>query len=176
MDGGVLGHGTQFPAEHLFPMVYDELRRLAATRMMGESPGQTLQPTALVHEAWLRLEGGGHDWDNRAHFFGAAARAMRCILVDRARRKSASKRQAGELFAAHPAAGQDDHILLIHESLARLEEEDPEAAEVVLLKFFSGIGSKEISRMTGRSVRSVERIWTLAKARLYQIIREETQP
>lgn len=165
------------PSERLLPMVYDELRRLAASRMVGESSGHTLQPTALVHEAWLRLEGGGEGtWENQAHFFGAAARAMRRILVDRARRKSAIKRQLGDPladFSADRHPEQDDHILLIHESLARLEKEDPEAAEIVLLKFFSGLGSKEIARLTGSSVRSVERCWTLAKARLYQMIREE---
>lgn len=165
------------PSERLLPLVYDELRRLAASRMMGESPGHTLQPTALVHEAWLRLEDGGANiWENQGHFFAAAARAMRRILVDRARQKSAFKRQPGERFP-DPAADQlperDDHLLLIHESLARLEKEDPEAAEIVLLKFFSGLGSKEIAGMTGNSVRSVERCWTFAKARLYQMMREE---
>ncbi|GAA5120013.1 ECF-type sigma factor [Luteolibacter yonseiensis] len=159
------------------PLVYDELRRLAASRMMGEAAGHTLQPTALVHEAWLRLQNGnGGMWENKGHFFAAAARAMRCILVDRARRKSASKRQADERFpdpASDILPERDDHILRIHESLARLEKEDPEAAEIVLLKFFSGLGSKEIAGMTGSSVRSVERCWTLAKARLYQLIRED---
>ncbi len=174
---GDIGHEGHLPSERLLPLVYDELRRLAASRMMGEMPGQTLQPTALVHEAWLRLEdGSGITWENRAHFFAAAARAMRRILVDRARRKSAFKRRTGERFpdpAADSLPERDDHILLIHESLARLEVEDPEAAEIVLLKFFSGLGSKEIAGMTGGSVRSVERRWTLAKARLYQMIREE---
>ncbi len=176
VSGGEIGYEGHLPSERLLPLVYDELRRLAASRMVGEAPGNTLQPTALVHEAWLRLEGKGEcSWENRAHFFGAAAQAMRRILVDRARRKSAVKRQAGDLDPLFPAGveQEDDHILLIHESLARLEKEDPEAAEIVLLKFFSGLGSKEIARMTGSSVRSVERRWTLAKARLYQMIREE---
>lgn len=177
MIGGDAGHEGHLSAERLLPLVYDELRRLAASRMASESPGQTLQPTALVHEAWLRLEGaGGNTWENQAHFFGAAARAMRCILVDRARRKSAMKRQAGTLAEFGEGEGapeNEDHILLIHESLARLEKEDPEAAEIVLLKFFCGLGSKEIARLTGSSVRSVERCWTLVKAKLYQMIREE---
>jgi RNA polymerase sigma factor (TIGR02999 family) len=176
MAGGELG--GPLPADRLLPLVYDELRRLAASRLASESPGHTLQPTALVHEAWLRLDGGGGGtWENQAHFFGAAARAMRCILVDHARGKAATKRQVERpvvLFAEDGGPEQEDHILLIHESLARLEQEDPEAAELVLLKFFSGLGSKEIARLTGRSVRSVERSWTLVKARLYQMIREET--
>lgn len=175
-DGDIRDEGLM-PSERLMPLVYDELRRLAASRMMGEAQGHTLQPTALVHEAWLRLEGGNENtWENKGHFFAAAARAMRCILVDRARRKSASKRRTEERFPDFTSdilPERDDHILLIHESLARLEKEDPEAAEIVLLKFFSGVGSKEIAIMTGSSVRSVERCWTLAKARLYQMIREE---
>jgi len=175
-DGDIRDEG-RVPSDRLMPLVYDELRRLAASRMMGEAQGHTLQPTALVHEAWLRLEGRDENtWDNKGHFFAAAARAMRCILVDRARRKSATKRQADERFpdpSSDVLPEREDHILLIHESLARLEKEDPEGAEIVLLKFFSGLGSKEIAGMTGSSVRSVERCWTLAKARLYQMIREE---
>jgi RNA polymerase sigma factor (TIGR02999 family) len=173
------GDDGQLSSEQLLPIVYEELRRLATSRMARESAGHTLQPTALVHEAWLRLSGdGGVAWQNRAHFFGAAALAMRRILVDRSRRKAADKRQAGEL---DPSLGVDDlmvpepgnHILLIHESLNRLEEIDPVAARIVLLKFFSGLGSDEIARMTGSSVRSVERQWAVAKARLYQMICEE---
>ncbi len=173
------GNRDDSASDRLLPLVYEELRRLAASRMMNESAGHTLQPTALVHEAWIRLAGNGEcSWENRAHFFGAAAQAMRRILVDRSRRRSALKRQAGEVRLAHPteaivATAADDHILMIHESLKRLEQEDPDAARVVLLKFFSGLGSDEIARMSGSSVRSVERQWTLAKARLYQMIREE---
>jgi RNA polymerase sigma factor (TIGR02999 family) len=177
MRGSDIAEDGAIPSERVLPLVYDELRRLAASRMLGEAQGHTLQPTALVHEAWLRLENGtGHTWQNKAHFFAAAARAMRRILVDRARQKSALKRQVGEPFPDPSADGlpqRDDHLLLIHESLARLEAEDPEAAEIVLLKFFSGLGSKEIAAMTGCSMRSIERSWTLAKARLYQMIREE---
>lgn len=169
----------QLSSEQLLPIVYEELRRIASSRMAQESPGHTLQPTALVHEAWLRLSGDGSIvWQNRAHFFGAAALAMRRILVDRSRRKAADKRQAGYLV---PSLGADDlmvpepgnHILLIHESLTRLEQIDPSAAQVVLLKFFSGLGSDEIARMLGTSTRSVERQWTVAKAKLYQLIRED---
>lgn len=166
------------PSERLLPLVYDELRRLAASKLRSESAGHTLQPTALVHEAWLRLAGQGEcSWENRAHFFGAAARAMRRILVDHARRKAARKRDAGGalplLEAGAAEEGPGEHVLMIHAKLELLEKEDAEAAEIVLLKFFSGLGSREIAKMTGRSVRSVERSWTLAKARLYQLIREE---
>lgn len=169
-------------SEQLLPVVYEELRRIAAAHMARESVGHTLQPTALVHEAWLRLTGdGGCSWVNRAHFFGAAAQAMRRILVDHSRRKAALKRQAGEFniplddnegIALEPG----NHILIIHESLTRLEQIDPAAARIVLLKFFSGLGSDEIARMLGSSTRSVERQWTVAKAKLYQIICEEGFP
>lgn len=173
------GGDGQLSSEQLLPIVYEELRRLAASRMAQESAGHTLQPTALVHEAWLRLAGDGEvAWQNRAHFFGAAALAMRRILVDRSRRKAADKRQAGEL---DPSPGANNlmvpepgnHILLIHESLKRLEQTDPLAARIVLLKFFSGLGSDEIASMLEIGTRSVERQWTLAKARLYQMIRED---
>ena len=169
----------QLASEQLLPLVYEELRRLAAARMALEPAGQTLQPTALVHEAWLRLAGTEEcSWQNRGHFFGAAALAMRRILVDRSRRKAAGKRHSdgasmplgpNDLLVAEPG----DHILLIHESLERLEQTDPEAARIVLLKFFSGLGSEEIARMTASTTRSVERQWTLAKAKLYQMIRED---
>ena len=164
-------------SEQLLPLVYEELRRLAAGQMAKEAAVQTLQPTALVHEAWLRLAGTeGILWQNRAHFFGAAAQAMRRILVERARSRLAVKRRSasggaagsvGEGAEPEPA----DHILLIHESRDCLEEEDPEAARIVMLKFFSGLGSAEIARMEGCGTRTVERRWTFAKARLYQIIR-----
>lgn len=169
--------GDDLSEERLLPLVYDELRRMAAIRMKKEPSGQTLQPTALVHEAWLRLrKSGGEGWDNKAHFFGAAGQAMRRILVDNARRKAAYKRKTNERpeelkedDLVEP--GQEDHVLMIHESLLHLEKEDPEAAKIVLLKFFSGLDSREIAKISGGSVRSVERQWTLAKARLYQIIR-----
>lgn len=114
-------------------------------------------------------------WENRAHFFGAAARAMRRILVDHARRKQARKRDAegADLLLAAEPGGPGEHVLMIHAKLALLEDENPEAAEIVLLKFFAGLGSQEIASMLGRSVRSVERRWTLARARLYQLIRED---
>lgn len=166
-------------SDQLLPIVYEELRGIAAAHMAREAIGHTLQPTALVHEAWLRLTGDReYSWQNRAHFFGAAAQAMRRILVDHSRRKAAHKRQPDEHSLS---LGTDEwmvpdpgnHILMIHESLTRLEQTEPAAARIVLLKFFSGLSSDEIARMLGCSTRSVERQWTVAKARLYQIIRED---
>ncbi len=174
---GAVARDQRLASEQLLPIVYEELRRLAASRMAQESAGQTIQPTALVHEAWLRLLGNrSATWENRAHFFGAAAQAMRRILVDRSRRKAALKRKTNEcepLRPDLPLAEPGDHILMIHENLSRLEEEDPVAARIVLLKFFSGMGSEEIAKMLGISLRSVERQWTMAKARLFQMIRED---
>jgi RNA polymerase sigma factor (TIGR02999 family) len=165
-------------AEKVLPLVYDELRRLAAARMAREAAGQTLQPTALVHEAWLKLvHDGGRTWANRVHFYRAAALAMRRILIDRARQKSAIKRAGGwqridieDLDLA--AASADEHLLLIDESLKTLEIDDPESAEVVMLKFFSGLTNKDTGRTLGISEATVERRWAFAKIRLFQIIRE----
>ena len=162
----------------MIPVVYEELRRLAAYRLKGESGNQTLQATALVHEAWLRVYGDGDaSWQSKAHFFAAAAQAMRHVLVDRARSKAAIKRKSA---VDDPGFGgsteSNDHILMIHESLTLLEKEDPEGAKVVLLKFYGGLSSTEIAKISGSSARSVERQWTLAKARLYQIICSDTSP
>lgn len=165
-------------AEKVLPLVYDELRGLAAARMSREAAGQTLQPTALVHEAWLKLtHDGGRTWENRSHFYRAAALAMRRILIDRARQKSSIKRAGGwqridisdlDLAAASP----DDHLLMIDESLKCLEIDDPESAEVVMLKFFSGLTNKDAGRTLGISEATVERRWAFAKIRLFQMIRE----
>ncbi len=172
------GDDEKLQAEKVLPLVYDELRRLAAARMARESAGQTLQPTALVHEAWLKLvHDGGRTWENRAHFYRAAALAMRRILIDRARQKSSLKRAGGwqrmniadmDLAAASP----DEHLLLIDESLQILEREDPESAEVVMLKFFSGLTNKDAARTLGISEATVERRWAFAKVRLFQMIRK----
>jgi RNA polymerase sigma factor (TIGR02999 family) len=159
--------------------VYDELRRLAAARMAQEAAGQTLQPTALVHEAWLQLVGAGErSWQNRAHFFGAAADAMRRILIDKARRKSRLKRGAGqvrldidELELAETTP--DDNVLLINEALEKLEREDPEQARVVVLKFFGGLTNQEVAENLGVSQRTVERQWACAKARLFRWVRSQ---
>lgn len=171
-----VGRGEQPASESLLPLVYDELRRLAAARMASEAAGQTLQPTALVHEAWLQLVGDGHrTWENRAHFFGAASDAMRRILIDQARRKSTLKRGGGQarLNIADldlSAAGPDEHMLLIDEALEQLEKEDPEKARIVVLKFFGGLTNREAAETLGIGERSVERQWAAAKVRLFQWI------
>jgi RNA polymerase sigma factor (TIGR02999 family) len=171
-DGGASGE--------LLPLVYAELRRLAAARMAQEAAGQTLQPTALVHEAWLQLVGAGdRSWQNRAHFFGAAADAMRRILIDRARRKSRLKHGAGQvrlniedLNLAETTP--DDNVLLINEALTRLEQEDLEQARIVVLKFFGGLTNQEVAENLGIGERTVDRQWACAKARLFRWIQAQT--
>jgi RNA polymerase sigma factor (TIGR02999 family) len=170
------GRGEGSASEELLPLVYDELRHLAAARLAGEGARQTLQPTALVHEAWLRLVGGEErTWNNRQHFFRVAAQAMRRILVDRARHKSSMKAGAR---AEHlniedfeiSATTTDDRILLIDDALDRLEKDDPESARIVTLKFFGGFTNKEIAEMQGVTERTVERHWAYAKACLLEMI------
>lgn len=163
----------------LLAAVYEELRRLAAARMAQESAGQTLQATALVHEAWLQLVAeGDRSWENRAHFFGAASHAMRRILVDAARRKSRLKRGAdrervelGEVEIA--AATADDSVILINEALEQLEREDPEQAQIVIMKFFGGMTNEEVAASLGIGERTVYRHWVCAKARLYRWVRQQ---
>ncbi len=174
-----IGRGEHQASSDLLPLVYDELRGLAAARMAQEASGQTLQPTALVHEAWLRLVGNGdRTWQNRAHFFGAAAEAMRRILIERARRKSRLKRGGGlarvdiaEIALADTTP--DDKILLIDEALARLEKEDPEKARIVTLKFFGGLTNQEVAQSLGVTERTIERQWAFAKAWMFRCIRSE---
>lgn len=176
-----IARGENRASEDLLPLIYDELRRLAAARMAGEAEGQTLQPTALVHEAWLRLVNeGGRTWKNRAHFFRAAAQAMRRILVDRARQKLSLKRgSGGEKITLDdidlPAATVDDRVLLVDQNLERLETVDPESARVVTLKFFGGLTNKEVAKILGVTERSVERQWAYAKACLFEMIQTEIQ-
>jgi RNA polymerase sigma factor (TIGR02999 family) len=173
-----LGEGAPTAAEELLVLVYDELRRLAAIRMAQESAGQTLQPTALVHEAWLQLGGSGdRNWQNRAHFFGAAADAMRRILIDKARRKARLKHGGGqsrlnidELELAQTAP--DDNVLLINEAVEALGKEDPEQARVVVLKFFAGLTNEEAAESLGVSERTVRRQWECAKARIFEWIEQ----
>jgi len=171
--------GEAGAAESLLPLVYDQLRRLAAARMARESAGQTLQATALVHEAWLRLvKEGERNWENRAVFFAAAAEAMRRILIENARRKSRLKRGGGgmarvvltEIDLADSAP--DDRILMIDEALQRLETQDPEAARLVVMKFFGGMTNQEASANLGVTERTVERRWAYAKAWLLSAIQE----
>lgn len=171
--------GDSQASEQLLPLVYNELRRLAAARMSQEAAGHTLQPTALVHEAWLRLAGGQkQSWENRAHFFGAAAEAMRRILIERARRKSRIKRGSGQALLDIAdldviAAMPDDKILLVDEALEQLKLEDPEKAKIVLLKFFAEMTNEQAAEILNVNERTVRRQWEFAKAWLFDRIRGE---
>jgi RNA polymerase sigma factor (TIGR02999 family) len=172
-----VGRGEKKASEELLPVVYEELRRLAAARMAREAAGHTLQPTALVHEAWMRLvEGGSRSWENRAHFFGAASEAMRRILVESARRKGRLKRGSRpEKMPLHEMElaqlSPDENILLIDEALKELESLDPERSRVVVLKFFGGLTNTEVAQNLGIGERSVERHWSFAKVWLFKWIR-----
>jgi RNA polymerase sigma factor (TIGR02999 family) len=170
--------GTPVSAEFL-PLVYDELRNLAAGYMAREASGQTLQPTALVHEAWMRVtKEDARLWNDCTHFFRAAAQAMRCILVDRARAKASLKRggnaQMLDIQELDPAeATMDQRVLLVNEMIDQLEKEDPDSARVISLKFFGGLTNKEIAKMDGVTERTIERHWAYAKAELFRMMREE---
>jgi RNA polymerase sigma factor (TIGR02999 family) len=172
-----VAQGNSQAADELLPLVYSQLRHLAAARMAQESAGHTLQPTALVHEAWLRLiEGGSRTWRNRAHFFAAAAEAMRRILIDNARRKSRLKHGGGQqrlnIEDLEPAAATpDDKLLMLNDALEQLEKENPEHARIVMLKYFTGSTNHEVAKMLGVSESTVERHWFDAKRWLYQKIR-----
>jgi RNA polymerase sigma factor (TIGR02999 family) len=165
--------------EQLLTLVYDELRRVAAGHMSQEQAGQTLQPTALVHEAWLRLVGDGdRTWENRAHFFAAASEAMRRILIENARRKSALKRGGGfsrlnidDIDLA--SVTLDDRILLINDALEKLQLEDPEKTRIVVMKYFGGMTNQEVAKSLGVTERTVERRWTFAKAWLFENIQAQ---
>jgi RNA polymerase sigma factor (TIGR02999 family) len=164
--------------ENLLPMVYEELRRLARARMGKFADVRTLQPTALVHEAWLRLASGSdQEWRDRAHFLATAALAMRQILIEEARRKGAAKRSGrraeGIKLENIESVESSRQILLIHEGLEVLESRHPAAAKIVELKFFGGMENTEVARILGCGLRSVERQWAFARAKLYQIIRDE---
>jgi len=174
------GNSTLISAE-LLPLVYDELRSLAQRRMASIPPGETLQATALVHEAWLKISGDeGRSWEGRSHFFRAAAQAMRHILVDRARSKARLKRGENlELLDIDlhgldvPATTPDERVLLVDEMMTRLEQEEPECVRVISLKFFGGLSNHEIAVMDGVTERTVERRWAYAKTRLFHMIRQE---
>jgi len=166
--------GDPQAAEKLLPLVYDELRKLAAARLSDEKPGQTLQATALVHEAYLRLLGGQPDqsWDNRGHFFAAAAEAMRRILLNRARDRGRLKRYAGgqriDLDTIEVALDTpDDDLLALDEALAQLAAEDATSAELVKLRFFAGLTLREAAESLGVPRRTADRSWAYARAWLY---------
>lgn len=169
-----VARGEKQAAEKLLPLVYAELRRLAAARMSQTPPGNTLQPTALVHEAYLRLVGSGDPgWKGRGHFFGAAARAMRDILVEQARRKARVKRGGDrprinldpDELSVDP---QPDDILAIDEALGRLAQTDARGAEIVLLRYFAGLTEAEVAAGIGLSERTVRREWRYARSWLQQ--------
>jgi RNA polymerase sigma factor (TIGR02999 family) len=168
--------GEPQAAEELLPLVYEELRRLAADKMAREKPDQTLQPTALVHEAWLRLlgpEGQSQSWNSRGHFFAAAAEAMRRILVDRARRRSRVRHGNGltrvELRTVDLAAQTpDDTLLQVDEALEKLREEDPIKAQLVKLRYFAGMSIPEACLALDLSTTTGKRYWAYARAWLYE--------
>jgi RNA polymerase sigma factor (TIGR02999 family) len=161
--------GDARAAEELLPLVYEELRKLAAAKMAHEAPGQTLQPTALVHEAWLRLAGSDQNWSNRGHFFAAAAEAMRRILVDRARRRRRVRHGAGlervNLDSVELAVNTEDETLLrLDEALAKLAVEAPDKAELVRLRYFAGLRIADAAQALGISEATAKRHWAYARA------------
>lgn len=172
-----LGNGKT--SEELLPLVYNELRQLAAARMAQQSSGKTLQATALVHEAWLKLfDGNVKVWENRTHFFRAAAQAMRQILMDRARQKMSLKRGIRPVYVSIEDIDiadelPEERVLLIDEALQRLQKKDSELAQVVMLKFFAGLTNAEVAETTGVTERTVQNKWTFAKAWLIKSIEED---
>jgi len=172
--------GEPKAAEELLPLVYEELRHLARHKMANESPGQTLQATALVHEAWIRLVGENHGWQDRKHFFAAAAEAMRRILVDRARRKN-RLRHGGAIVRVEledvdvAIESKPETIVFVNEALDRLAAKDPTAAELVKLRFFAGIPNGEAAAMLGLSERTARRNWVYVRAWLARALTSETE-
>lgn len=175
-----VSRGEQGAAERLLPLVYDDLRRIATQRLASQPPGQTLQATALVHEAWMRLvRVPGGDWSGRDHFLAAAAQAMRWILVDQARRKRAARHGGGwqrievETWSEWNVVGTapDDQVLALHEALERFGRVDPAKAELVQLRFFGGLTLEEAARVLKVSLPTAKRHWTYARAWLLREIR-----
>jgi RNA polymerase sigma factor (TIGR02999 family) len=162
-------HGNAAAAQEILPLVYDELRRLAAQKMTHEAEGQTLQPTALVHEAWLKLSGSSQQWNHRGHFFSAAAEAMRRILIDRARKRKRERHGHGlqrlNLDDVDVAATADDDTLLcVNEALEKFAEETPDKAELVKLRYFAGLSIPEAAHALGISDATAKRHWAYARA------------
>jgi RNA polymerase sigma factor (TIGR02999 family) len=166
--------GDPSAAGELLPLVYDELRKLAAARLAQEKPGQTLQATALVHEAYLRLVGNNPDehWDGRGHFFAAAAEAMRRIVVENARRKKSAKRGGGyhraDIDVAEISDTAGDKLVLLDEALTKLAASDPPKAELVKLRYFAGLTTREAAKILGISTATADRYWAYARAWLQQ--------
>jgi RNA polymerase sigma factor (TIGR02999 family) len=170
--------GDTQAAEQLLPLVYDELRKLAAQRLAREAPGQTLQATALVHEAYLRMIGSETpSWNGRGHFFSAAAEAMRRILIEKARRKKAEKcggalRRVDLDAVDVPADARSQDVLALDEALSRLAAEDPTKAELVKLRFFGGLSVEDAGRVLGISRATADRYWSYARVWLYSALSE----
>jgi RNA polymerase sigma factor (TIGR02999 family) len=172
--------GDPRASEQLLPLVYDELRRLAVQRLSREKPGQTLQPTALVHEAYVRLVDAerAQQWNSRGHFFAAAAEAMRRILVESARRKSTAKR-GGKLLRLDVEqlsvadGGREAELLDLDEALAEFEMHDPQAAGLVKLRYFAGLSHQQAAEALGIGRRAADRLWALARAWLYERLSED---
>jgi RNA polymerase sigma factor (TIGR02999 family) len=173
--------GDPQAAEQLLPLVYDELRRLAAQRLAGEGPGHTLQPTALVHEAYLKLVGADpqQPWNGRVHFFAAAAEAMRRILIDHARRKHRARRGGGKKrvelgdmddIAMVTESGQADELLALDDALTQLAVADPRRAELVRLRYFAGLTLEQAAELLGISRATADRHWAFARAWLYDAL------
>ncbi len=174
-------------SDELLTLVYQELRKLAASRMSKEAPGITLQPTALVHEAYLRLVGDSVEWDNASHFFAAAAESMRRILIDQARARTAQRRggdrkrvelEQNEHESPETLDGglEPEQILAVNSALLRIEQRDPRIAEVIKLRFFAGLNINETAKALGVSDRTVRRDWTYAKAWLTQELSQLSNP
>ncbi len=173
--------GEPGASDKLLAEVYQELRRIAAFKMAGEAPGHTLQPTALVHEAWLRLGGNNLSFKNRAHFFAAVGEAMRRILVENARRKKRLKRGGNPIRVDLPeseiaAPMPDEELLALDEALDRLAEKDSRAAELVKLCYFVDLTQEQAAKELGVSISTVERTWAYARAWLYREIRNNRRP
>jgi RNA polymerase sigma factor (TIGR02999 family) len=174
-----IGHGRTGAAEELLPLVYDELCRLAAHKLAHEPPGQTLQATALVHEAYIRLVGARQQqWSNHAHFYGAAAEAMRRILIDRARRKRSERHGGGlrrvDLDSLELGAElEDDQLLALNEALTRLEESDKAKAQLVKLRFFAGLSLPQAAEALGMPEGTAKRTWAFTRAWLYRELTRE---
>jgi RNA polymerase sigma factor (TIGR02999 family) len=170
--------GDRNAAEELLPLVYNELRRMAGHKLSRELPGQTIQATVLVHDAWMSLAGPENAlWASRRHFFASAAEAMRRLLVDNARRKKSLKRGSGQpkldLDRVEVAIDTDEnHLIAVNDALDRLADEQPAAAELVKLRFFIGLSQKEAATLLDISERTAKRYWAFARARLYEEIKE----
>ncbi|RCS54040.1 RNA polymerase subunit sigma [Bremerella cremea] len=176
---GALQRGEEHATEHLLPLVYEELRKLATAKLAHEKVEHTLQPTALVHEAYMRLVGNGGGWENRGHFFAAAAEAMRRILIEEARRRASLKRGGNHTIVALPdelitkSKDENESLLALDEALTRLEKQDSDSYKLVMLRYFSGLTVDEAAQSLGISSRTAKRYWSFARAWLQREIERQ---